>query len=344
MQQDGITNLSVKMTGWMNGGVQQKILKKAKPVSDLGSKKDLKNLIQYAKDNHIDMYLNGITDYAYDSNLLNGFWVFTDAARFVSKDKVEIYPYSTVIYGEREGQEPHYLLKASLASQMADNLVKAANKYDANVSFEEIGMELNSDYNRKETVSRQQVLNSQTEKLKAIRDSGMKVMINMGNNYAVPYSNIVTNMDLNGSEYSIIDATAPVYQIAVHGYINYTGESLNMAQNYQEELLLAAEYGAGLSFTLMDESVFTLQNTLYTQYFGVQFDAWHDKLVDIYSRYNKELGHTFSQSIIHHEMITDKLSCTEYEDGTKVYVNFSYDEAKTPQGDVVPSRDYLVIR
>ena len=28
LRQDGITNMSVKLTGWMNGGVQQKILKK----------------------------------------------------------------------------------------------------------------------------------------------------------------------------------------------------------------------------------------------------------------------------------------------------------------------------
>lgn len=344
LQQDGITNMSVKLTGWMNGGVQQKLLKKAKPVSDLGSKKSLKNLTAYARDNQIDLYLDGITDYAYDSDIMDGFFVFTDAARFVSKDKAEIYPYSTVTYAKRDKQDPHYLLKASIASQMADNLVKVAGQYDANVSFAEIGKELNSDYYKKNPVSRQAVLETQETKLKEIKDSGKKVMINMGNNYAVAYSDIVTNMDLNGSDYSILDAVAPVYQIAVHGYVNYTGESLNLTQNYEEELLRSAEYGAGLAFTLMDESAFTLQNTLYTQYFGAQYDAWHDKLVEIYGRYNQELGHTFNQRITDHEMITRNLSCTEYEDGTKVYVNYGYDEITTPEGAKVPARDYFVIK
>lgn len=342
LRQDGITNMSVKLTGWMNGGVQQKILKKAKPVTALGGKKNLKKLAEYASDNQIDLYLDGITDYAYDSNLFDGFWVFTDSARFVSKDKAEIYPYSTVTYAKREKQKPHYLLKASLASQMADNLVKAAGQYEANVSFQEIGIELNSDYYKKNPVSRQQVLQTQEAKLKAIRDSGVKVMINMGNNYAVPYSNIVTNMDLNGSDYSILDGTAPVYQMAIHGYVNYTGQPLNMTQNYEEELLQSAEYGAGLAFTFMDESEFTLQNTLYTRYFGIEYDAWHDKMLKIYDRYNKELGHTFNQRITNHTMITDKVTCTEYEDGTRVYVNYSYDDVKIPEGDVVPMRDYFV--
>ena len=344
LQQEGISNMSVKLTGWMNGGVQQKLLKKAKPVSDLGGKKALKKLIQYADENQIDLYLDGITDYAYDSDIFDGFLVFTDSARFVNKDKAEIYPYSTVTYAKREKQKPHYLLKASLASQMADNLVEAADRYDANVSFAEIGMELNSDYYKNNPVSRQQVLDNQEAKLKAIRDSGMKVMVNMGNNYAVPYCNVVTNMDLNGSDYSILDGTAPVYQMAIHGYVNYTGQSLNMTQNYEEELLQSAEYGAGLAFTLMKESEFTLQNTMYTKYFGIQYDAWHDKLMEIYTRYNKELGHTFNQRIIDHKMITDKLTCTEYEDGTKVYVNYSYDEAITPEGDKVPLRDYFVTK
>ena len=344
LQQDGISNMSVKLTGWMNGGVQQKLLKKAKPVSDLGSMKDLKNLTEYALNNQVDLYLDGITDYAYDSDLLDGFFVFTDAARFVSKDKAEIYPYSTVTYAKREKQEPHYLLKASLASEMADNLVDAAEKYSANVSFAEIGKELNSDYYKKNPVSRQAVLESQEAKLKDIKDSGKKIMINMGNNYAIAYSDVVTNMDLNGSSYSILDGTAPVYQMAIHGYVNYTGEPLNLTQNYEEELLRSAEYGAGLAFTLMDESAFTLQNTLYTQYFGAEYAAWHEKIVEVYGRYNQELGHTFNQRIVNHEMITGNLSCTEYEDGTKVYVNYSYDEVTTPEGVKVPSRDYFVIK
>ena len=92
----------------------------------------------------------------------------------------------------------------------------------------------------------------------------------------------------------------------------------------------------------MDESEFTLQNTLYTRYFGIEYDAWHDKMLEIYDRYNKELGHTFNQRITNHTMITDKVTCTEYEDGTRVYVNYSYDDVKIPEGDVVPMRDYFV--
>lgn len=47
---DGLNNMSVKLTGWTNGGIQQKMLSNVKPVSSLGSKKDLQNTVDTAKD------------------------------------------------------------------------------------------------------------------------------------------------------------------------------------------------------------------------------------------------------------------------------------------------------
>lgn len=344
LQEDGVQNISVKFSGWMNGGVQQKILNDVHLVSDLGSKKDLKNLTAYAKENNIDLYLDGITNYAYDSDILDGFLTFTDAARFASKKNAEIHPYSTVTYSAREGQDPHYLLRATLIPEMVDNLVKAADTYGANVSFADIGMDLSSDFYKKNPASRQSVLDSQMAQFAEIKNSGKKIMINMGNNYAIGYSDIVTNMDMQGSDYTILDATVPVYQMAIHGYVNYTGESLNMTQNQEDELLRSAEYGAGLAFTLMDESAFTLQNTLYTEYYGAEYDAARPRLLEIYNRYNQELGHVFNQKMTGHEKLTANLTCTKYEDGTKVYVNYGYDVLETPEGESIPARDYLVIR
>ncbi len=344
LQADGIENMSVRLSGWFNGGVQQKILNKVKVVSELGGKRGLKDLTSYAAENGVDLYLNGITNYAYDSGLLDGFLTFTQAARLASKKVAEIHPYSTVTYNAREGQEPHYLLKASLITEMVDRLVNTADKYGAQVSFDDVGMDLSSDFNKKSPVSRQRMLDTQVEQLSQIKDSGKKIMINMGNNYAVAYSDIVTNMNLRGSDYTILDAYVPVYQMALHGYVDYTGEPLNLTQNQEEELLLSAEYGAGLAFTLMDESAFTLQNTLYTEYFGAEYDTWHDRLLEIYTRYNSELGHTFNQQMTGHEKLSETLSCTEYEDGTKVYVNYGYDAVKTPDGQELAARDYLVVR
>lgn len=341
---DGVTNMSVKYTGWANGGVKQKMLSKVSLISELGSKKDFQSLIDYANANGVDIYLDGITDYALDSDIFDGFTTTFSAARLVSKEKAELYEYSTVMYGQRDELDPYYLLKASLAKEMAENLMAAADTYGASVSFQNIGKELSSDFNRKATQSRQATLNVHSEMLKAADEAGKKVMINAGNDYAVAYVDMVTNMDLSGSEYTIIDKRIPFYQLAIHGYVNYTGESLNLTQNFEDELLISAEYGAGLSFTYMKESAFSLQKTLYTQYFGADFDSWHDRMLSIYERYNQELGHVYNQRMVGHEYLSPTVTCTVYEDGTKVYVNYGYHDFEAADGTAVVARDYTVVR
>ena len=338
---DGIDNLSVKLSGWMNGGVKQQVLNKVKPISELGGKKNLKNLIASSNEDGIDFYLNGMTNYAKDSNILDGFMVFTDAARFASKEKAELWEYSTTTFGQATWTDTYYLLRYDLIMKGIDTMYETASKYKAGVSFEDIGKDLSSDYKKNGYHNRQDVMEAHAQALKEADDAGAKTMINMGNDYAVPYVDFVTNMDLAGSGYTIIDYEVPFYQLAIHGYVNYTDESLNLTQNMEEVLLRSAEFGAGLSFTVMEETAFALQKTLYTEYFAADYALWHDKILDIYTKYNDQLGHTFNQKMVNHEVLAEEITCTTYEDGTKVYVNYR-EQDYTVNGVTIPARDYVV--
>jgi hypothetical protein len=342
LQSEGMNNMSVKLSGWMNGGVNQKILKKVKLVSACGSGGDLKKLASETKGMGIDLYLDGVTQYEYDSDLFDGFNSFTDSARFISKERAKLYQYSAVTFAQREGADTYYLLHTDLAQKMTENLYKAVKKYGANVSFRETGKDLSGDYYKKKTVTREATKKQQMEQLSKISQD-TKIMINGGNVYAAMYSDMITNMDLRGSEYTIIDEFIPVYEMALHGYKNYVGNPINLANDPTNELLTSAEYGAGLYFTLMKESPFALQKTLYTEYFGASYDSWHDKMISIYTRYNKEMGHVFNQEMTGHVTFEDGLTCTTYADGTKVYVNYNYLD-KTADGKTIPARDYLVVR
>lgn len=339
----GLKNMSVKLSGWANGGVEQQVADRVKPVSALGSKKELQSLVDTATNNGINLYLNGITSYAYNSNILDGFNVFSDAARFISRKKAELFRYDTITFEQSRWQESFYLLSTEEILKMTDNLSSAAQKYGAGISFEDLGKDLSSDFNNKNMYSREAAMATQMDKLKALSDSGMNVMMNAGNDYAVAYSDFITNMRLAGTEYGILDRKVPFYQIVLHGYKDYVGESINIAQDYKDELLKSVEYGAGLSFTLMDESSFALQDTFYTHYFGAEYGYWRDRLIEEYNRYNTELGHTFNQEILNHEYVSDYCACTTYKDGTKVYVNYDYNDLVL-DGVTIPAKDYAVVR
>ncbi len=342
---EDIGDLSFKYTGWCNGGVNQKILKKAKPISALGSSGDLKKLSKTADELGVDLYLDGITQYEHQSTIFNGFFSFRDAARLLTKERAELFQYSAVTYAAREGAKSYYLLHTDLTMKTANALAKAANKYNTGISYNDVGMDLSSDFYRKKTYSREAVADLDVDLLKTQKDEGRKVAINMGNDYAVPYADLVTNMDLKGNEYTLIDELIPFYQMALHGYVNYTGESLNLCGQDDELLLNSAEYGAGLSFTLMKESSFALQKTLYTQYYGAEYASWKDRMIEICKRYNSEMGHVFNQKMTGHKKLANGVFCTEYEDGTKVYVNYSYTDPFTADdGTLVKTRDYTVVR
>ncbi len=341
LHDEGLNNMSVKLSGWCNGGVKQKILKKVHINSKLGSKKDLQELADTVNGMGANLYLNGITQYAWDSDITDGFFSYTDAAKFISKERVQLLEYSRTTYAERDDLDPYYLLHTDIAGRMSDTLSAQAQKYGVGASFENDGRDLSSDFYRKNPHSRESVSRLQEDRFKGLDST--KVMINMGNDYAVPYVDVVTRMDLRGSEYTILDEYIPFYQLALHGYIDYTGDPINICGNAQDELLYSAEYGAGLSYTIMRESAFILQKTLYTEYYGSEFDSCHQDIVDTYKRYNSELGHTFNQEMAGHQKLTETVSCTEYDDGTKVYVNYGY-EPYSADGVTVPARDYLVVR
>ena len=92
----------------------------------------------------------------------------------------------------------------------------------------------------------------------------------------------------------------------------------------------------------MKESPFALQKTLYTEYYGSGYDSRREDILQIWERYNRELGHTFSQRMTGHRNLSPTLSRTEYEDGTKVYVNYGFTDAAA-DGLTVPARDYLTV-
>lgn len=107
-------------------------------------------MIDSAEEKGIAVYLNGITNYAMDSGITDGFFVYTDAAKFVSQESAKLNVYDTVTYEKaEEDRDPFYLLKADLVYEMMDNLADAANGYHAGVSFSDIGYELSSDFTRK---------------------------------------------------------------------------------------------------------------------------------------------------------------------------------------------------
>ncbi len=339
----GMQNVNYKLSGFINGGIRSTMLNKMNFIRSLGGKGSFKKLVKAVKGSSAKLYLDGAVQTQYRTGLFKGFFSYRDAARFVSDELCKLYEYSELWYGKDPDRDYYYLLKQSLRDKSADVLSKNASKLGLDgISYKDNGKNLSSDFNERHLTTRAQARQSQQDKMQQANDKGLGIMINAGNDYALKYVDFITNMELRGSEYAIIDKTVPFYQIALHGYKNYAGSPVNLGYETDQIILESAETAAGLYYSFMQASPKKLQETNYTEYFSSNFDTWKENFEASYNRYNKELAVVANSLIIDHEYVSEQVTKTTFDNGYVVYVNFGYSNYWTDSGKFVPERDYRV--
>ncbi|MCQ2584852.1 MAG: DUF5696 domain-containing protein [Treponema sp.] len=343
IEKDGIKNTSYKLTGFINGGVRQQLLTKVKYIKQLGGKSAFNKMVKKASESDSKLYLDATVQFSNRTGFFGGFNRFKDPARFASSEVCEISEYSPVFYGKLDTRDTYYLLKPSVTQKIVERLGKDAVKAKVDgVSFHDNGYLLSSDYNNRAKISRSQSKDMQVAEFESIKEKNLGVMVNAGNSYSVASADFITNMVMHGNEYAILDKSVPFYQIALHGNINFAGSPINLAPENKQGILEAAESGSALYFTFMNASEKKLQDTFYTEYYASNFDNWEGRLESIYAEYNSKLGKVVGSRIDDHKYLSDAVTCTTFENGYKVYVNFGYTDFTTDNGFVVPSRDYKV--
>ncbi len=342
----GMKELQFKYAGWFNSGVEHDPATDVDLISELGGKKAFKKLVKAAEEAGTDMYLEAFVQFVFDNTLFDGFQANRDSAKYVTKELTEIYDYDHIWFGEEDYDEDtkKYLVKSKYTMKLIDTLLEEMEKYGlSNLSFADLGKQLGADYNPKSVVTREETMKLQQQKLAEMKAAGKGVMIYEGNEYAVPYADTILEMDFSGKGYGIVDEQIPFYSMVLHGLVNYTGDAYNLAENPEENFLKSVEAGAGLYFTFTSARSFEIQETEYTYLYGTEYDLWKDKALAVYQEYNENLGHLYDQYIVGHREVTDGLTETTYEDGTKVYVNFSF-AAKDADGVTVDARSYRVVK
>ena len=151
----------------------------------------------------------------------------------------------------------------------------------------------------------------QTETLAGVKSAGTKIAMTMGNEYALPYADLLTQVDLYGKDNLIFDERVPFYEIAIHGLVDYTGNAVNLSGDAWGTVLKSAETGAGLSFSFYTEKSSLIQGTEYMDFFGANYDGWKDKAKEYATRYEKEMAGLNNQFITEHRILADGVTATD---------------------------------
>jgi hypothetical protein len=348
-KESGVENLRVNYLGWFNGGVLHDTPANINLISTLGNEKDFTDLLNAAEKLNTQLYMEADFTFINDLNSFNGYNMNRDTAKRLSRELVELHPYSFVWFGEivngtASDRYKYYLVNPDYTVKAIDGYYNDLSKLGGkNITFSSIGRSVNSDFNVKNPVSSWEAAAIHQEKLQDIKSHGAELMVHNGFAYIVPYVDFIVDMELESKHFNIIDESIPFYQIALHGFVPYTGAPLNLAADYNKAILKSIETGAGLQFMFMSAAGEELQDTNYTKYFGSDISRWGRRPIELYNKLNAQLGHTANLLITGHKKLTDHVYMTEYEDGTQVVVNYS-SESFSFEDIKVGSLDFAVAK
>lgn len=325
-----IKNTDVRLTDFLNGGSSQNSVTSLKLQSSVGKLKEIKAL--YGKSSNT--YLSMFAQYEADADK-------SDSAISISQEVAYRLNYD-LINRNKETQKYTCLLTSALlekfsgkiASQLEDDGIKAINLRD-------LGYELNSDFREDSEQDRYQARVAAQKYMQNLSKKAT-LSVDKGSIFALPYVNKIWDIPMDSSNYHIEDYSVPFYQMVISGSIAYTAEPINDGSQINYEFLKCLEYGAEPQFALTYED---LDNVVYYKedYYGYNYENHIDTIKNMAKRYSKVADSVGNSTIVRHENFDGKTAVTEYDNGVKLYVNYTKESMKS-EGNIVPAEDFVIIK
>ena len=335
----GIADLSVILTNWTDGTTDYTIPYKFKPESSLGGKKGFKNMLSSLNSIGAEIFPDvNLTD------IRNNTWSYKakrDVIQSLGNAPITIYPFSQSTYDPIKTYDPIYLLRADKMPELAQKVYDKSSEYEfTGLSASTLGQKMYSSFGKK-AVGRSQSEQYYKEALQTLSQKS-KMLFSNPNAYVFQYASDVTDIPLRSSQYLIETQDVPFYQIAMHGLINYSTESLNAFYDQNYYMLKAIETGSDLKYTLGAQNFDKLQYTEYQYYNYINYNDWKDTIIETYNKVSEVNSKVSDAKIIGHEYLTDEVVKTTYDNGISVVVNYSQSDYESGNMNVGAS-NYIVL-
>ncbi len=334
-----ITNLNVLYQGAINGGLTQNLNDQVKFEKSLGGKKDYESLDKNLNDLGIDLYqsLNLMTakDYnkAFDQFRYTASRIQGSQALMFNYHYPSGLPYSETPY---EYSNDQYVIDPLYYESIYDRFI---NDYTFDhVSFSLLGSMITGSYADSQTIYKQDSILIQQRLLEQI-DQDM--MFEDPLYFAFAYASYLTDMPVETTLYSIIDAQIPLLQLILSGYVDYSSSSINLAndRSVDYQFLKMIETGSNLKYTLTYDNSKELLNTEYNYYMSTDYNNWLDVIEDQVNELDDIK--LYEGQLINHEILGNNVYRVTYSNGLKIIINYNLSSV-TIGLNVIPSLDYFV--
>lgn len=317
----GVGNIRLRYRGIFDGGINQHDITKAK--ISLGSDKHMSELMDYAENQNIEIYadvniLTASVKESFDSKAVSLLGSFTEreAASF-------------------EKHENNFISPLKIGDSSNSMLSMLRNTAFDGISLGDAGKYLYSDF-----ASNKVTLKSETADIIAFQSaaaaSNKKLMIDTGNLYSVKYASSIVNLPASAfSNKNELCTQVPFIQAVLHGTTDYSLTPINTAGVSETMFLRYVEYGAVPYFEWYYTDKTDSENTDKYCYSNSISDAQL-----YYERMSSALSALRDARITAHEKVKKNVYLTEYDNSTKVYVNYNK-KAVTVSGVTVEPRSFV---
>jgi len=335
LHQGGVSSVDVVYSGIVNGGMEQKALNKVKFQSELGGLKGFQTLEDSLEASKDSVYAGMEFTRIWEKG--NGIGSAEDVSKLITKS-------SAVLGNSYRDSGYNWWVNPLRYEEITNNFLKEYEKTGSKkIYLPSVGAYLNGNYSDKEGMTRQTAQLLTQDMVAAIAEGGYEVKLDVGNDYLLGYADSLINVPTSSSHQRVESYSIPFVGMVLKGYLPFSCYSINQSANSATALLEAVESGAGLNYLLVYDSQLNLQDTNYESLFSVNYKIHLQDIIDNWTELNGQLGNLQNVRIQQHEHLADDVNCVTYEDGTKVYVNYSKNAYQTEDG-TVEALSWLVVR
>lgn len=342
LSQKGISNLSIKLSGWFGGSYHNRYAAKMKINKNLGSRNELIELNRYLRENDIELYPDADMQYTYNTSAFDGFSKIADVARSVSKEKGYKVNFNPATFcRDTEFKTPAYINNPlAINNAFSGFFSKYKDLGIGNISLRNIGTNLDGDYSEENSTDRQKAADLLLEQVTKVKKD-YKVMTNGANAYMLNQIDYCCNIPLTYNGYDNTDKSVPFLQMVLSGKIDYSGPVMNLGGDMKNMLLNMAAVAADPYCIITAQNANEVRNSNYSFLYSTDYSYLKDEICELLPQYIEDMSMVSGRQITDYIELTHKVYKTVFDGGVTVTVNYGSNDAEVG-GIVYKAKSYTV--
>lgn len=339
----GVNKQVLRYLGWVNGGMASTAPAKVNVESALGGKKGLEKLIQAVNAAGNRIFMDFDFSYVDTVGAFDGFDDSLDTAKTIDGKAAFYKTYNPIM--QAFNSQVAYVVAAHRILPFYEKVVA---KYGAlfkdgekSISVGSLGSALSSSQDEDFPMNREDAKSYVISALARIAEDFDQVLVEDGNAYAWRYADHILDIPLDSSNRNNTTAEVPFLGILLHGYKNYTGAAINLAGDYEYNILKTIESGADPYFVIAYQNTALLKTNGYGSYYAVNYETWKERIISEYKKIDDAMKRVQGQRITDHEILDSRVVKVTYENGCVIYLNYNNFDV-VEEGVSLSAMDFVV--